>query len=461
MKIILINPINRSYVIMPSLGLGYLASELIKDKNEVKILNCLKENMTFDSFESFVRKEHYDVYGFQMFSYDFSSIKKHLEIVKSLNPSAITVIGGAHPSGDPYGVLKSLDKADFAFYGEAEIGIRKLVQNLMSGNKNLNLEEIPGLIWRNGDDIVVNSREFVNDLDSLDFPAWELQRPEEYPRAPHGAFAKNFPTAPIIITRSCPFQCTFCAGKSISGRKLRKRSIDNAIEEIQYLHKKFNVKEIHIEDECFTIHKSLVLEFCDKLIKSKTGVTWGLPSGIRLDTIDRELLKIMEDAGCYSVAVGVEFGSQRILDLAKKNLTLELIRKKVALLNETKIKTTGFFMLGFPCETKKEIQSTIDMALQLDLDRAQFNNFMPLPGSELWDELEKKGMLSNVDFDKFFVHNVACVPEGMKESDMKRFQRKAYISFYLRPKIIIKLLKEITSITHLKHLFARFIDALK
>ncbi|MBU2529439.1 MAG: B12-binding domain-containing radical SAM protein [Elusimicrobia bacterium] len=461
MKIVLINPINRSYVVMPSIGLGYLARQLLKDKNEVKILNCLKEEMTFDTFEAFVRGEHYDVYGFQMFSYDFSSVKKHLEIVKFLNPKAITILGGAHPSGDPYGVLKSLDKADFAFYGEAEIGIRKLIQNLTGSGKNKNLQAIPGLIWRNDDEVVVNPREFVNDLDSLDFPAWDLQKPEEYPRAPHGAFAKNFPTAPIIITRSCPFQCAFCAGKSISGRKLRKRSVDNAIEEIKYLHKNFNVKEIHIEDECFTIHKSLVLEFCDKLIKSKTVVTWGLPSGIRLDTIDRELLKTMEEAGCYSVAVGVEFGSQRILNLAKKSITLELIKEKVALLNETKIKTTGFFMLGFPGETKEEIQSTIDLSLQLDLDRAQFNNFMPLPGSELWAELEKKGMLSNVDFDKFFVHNVACVPDGMKESDMKWFQRKAYISFYLRPKIIIKLLKEITSIAHLKHLVVRFIDALK
>jgi radical SAM superfamily enzyme YgiQ (UPF0313 family) len=461
MKIVLINPINRSYVVMPSLGLGYLASELLKDKHEVKILNCLKEKMTFESFESFVSKESYDIYGFQMFSYDFSSVKRHIEIVKTLNPKAIVIVGGAHPSGDPYGVLNALEKADFAFYGEAELGIRKLVQNLKSASKNTNLETIPGLIWRNSDEIVVNDREFVSNLDSLDFPAWHLQKPEEYPRAPHGAFAKNFPTAPIIITRSCPFQCTFCAGKSISGRKLRKRSIDNTIEEIKYLHKNFGVKEIHIEDECFTIHKDLVREFCAKLIKSKTGVTWGLPSGIRLDTVDRDLLKIMEDAGCYSVAVGVEFGSQRILDLAKKSLTLELIREKVALLSKTNIKVTGFFMMGFPGETKEEIQSTIDLSLELDLDRAQFNNFMPLPGSELWTELEKKGMLSNVDFDKFFVHNVACVPEGMKESDMKWFQRKAYISFYLRPKIIIKLLKEVTSFAHLKYLFTRFIDALR
>ncbi|MEA3307538.1 MAG: cobalamin-dependent protein, partial [Elusimicrobiota bacterium] len=262
MKITLINPINRSYVVMPSLGLGYLAGQLLKDDHEVKILNCLKEKMTFEMFEAFVSERPHDIYGFQMFSYDFSSIKRHLDIIKSRNPKAVTILGGAHPSGDPYGVLKSLENADFAFYGEAEIGIRKLVKYLKGGADSGALKDVPGLIWRNEDKIVVNEREFVGDLDSLDYPAWELQKPQDYPRAPHGAFAKNFPTAPIIITRSCPFQCTFCAGKSISGRKLRKRSIDNTIEEIKYLHEKFNVKEIHIEDECFTIHKGLVLEFC-------------------------------------------------------------------------------------------------------------------------------------------------------------------------------------------------------
>ncbi len=460
MKIILINPINRSYVIMPSLGLGYLASELLKDKHEVRILNCLKEKLTYASFADLVRKEPFDIYGFQMFSYDFSSLKKHLEIVKSINPAAVTVAGGAHPSGDPAGTLKALKDLDFAFRGEAEIGFRKLAGHLAAGGLDKDRAGVPGLIWRDGKEVKVNPPGLVEDLDSLSFPAWDLQRPDEYPRAPHGAFAKNFPTAPLIITRSCPFQCTFCAGKSISGTRLRKRSIDNVIAEIEYLSDNFGVREIHIEDECFTIHKALVLEFCGKLSRSRAKVTWGLPSGIRLDSIDRDMLRVMEEAGCYSVAVGVEFGSQRILDLAKKKLTLQMIREKVALLNETKLKVTGFFMLGFPGETKEEMQATIDLALELDLDRAQFNNFMPLPGSELWDELEEKGLLGNIDFDKFFVHNVAY-SGTVSPQELKRLQRKAYLRFYLRPGIIFKLIKEVTSLGHLNYLFTRFIDAVK
>ena len=446
---------------MPSLGLGYLASVLRKDKNEVWILNCLKEKMTYKTFENFIHSEHFDIYGLQMFSYDWDSIRKHLEIIKASNPSAITVVGGPHPSGDPTGTLKSLHNADFAFQGEAEIGLRKFIQQL-NDNHSQDWSDISGLVWRGEDNkIFANPVEVVSDLDSLGFPAWDLQRPTEFPRAPHGAFAKNFPTAPMIITRGCPFQCTFCAGKSISGNKLRKRSIDHVLEEINYLTGKFNVKEIHLEDECFTVHKSLVMEFCEKLLAHNVGISWGLPSGIRLDTLDREMLKQMARAGCYSVSIGIEFGSQRVLDLAKKKLTLEMIREKIALLNETDIKTTGFFLLGLPGETKEDIQATIDFSLELNLDRVQYNNFMPLPGSELWDELQNRGLLKNINLNKLFVHDVAYVPKGMKASSLKWFQRKAYLMFYLRPTTIIRLLREITSLEHLKCLLSRFLDAMK
>lgn len=168
----------------------------------------------------------------------------------------------------------------------------------------------------------------------------------------------------------------------------------------------------------------------------------------------------MEEAGCYSLAVGIEFGSQRIHDLTKKGLTISLIEEKLALLAKTKIKVTGFFLMGIPGETKSEILSTVNLALKLDLDRAQFNNFMPLPGSALWSSLEKSNMLTNIKWDRFFVHDVSFPPEGMSEKELKNIQRLAYLKFYLRPKTIYKLLKEIRSFRHSKMLLNRFFDAL-
>lgn len=468
MNILLTIPFNRSYVVMPSLGLGYLAAILCKLGHNVVILNCIKENFSLGNFKNYIFTQNFDLVCFQMFSYDLNIIKEYLEIIKLKIPSPVVIIGGPHPSGDPFGVLNDLGKVDFAFQGEAEIGLQKLVE-ILNNVKDLSdsdiddmiFSSIPGLIWKNKGEIIVNKPGFVDDLDSLDFPAWNLQNPRSFPYAPHGAFARSFPTAPLIITRGCPYTCTFCAGKSISGRKIRKRSIKNVIDEIKYLKNKYEVKEIMIEDECFTAHKNLVKEFCESLLSENLKISWSLPSGVRIDTLDKELLTIMEKAGCYSLAVGIEFGSQRILDLTKKHLNLEIIKEKIELFKNINIKVTGFFMMGVPGEKKEDIRKTINIALELPLNRAQFNNFMPLPGSELWDELKSKGELNTINWDKFFVHDVAFTPDGITEKEMKLLQREAYLRFYLRPSILFGIFKEIKSFSHVFYLLNRFFDAMK
>lgn len=467
MKILFVVPINRTYVIAPLLGLGYLAS-IARKKHDVTILDCKKEKMDYDNFTAYIKKNHFDLIGFQLFTYDLNSVKKHIEIIKSINDKCIVVAGGSHPSGSPRGTLEYLKDLDFAFRGESEVGFEKFIDFLEDeGNKDIRhkferLRNIPGLVFRSENaEIIANEPEYVQDLDSLDFPSWDLMNPLEYPEAPHGAFCKQFPVAPIIITRGCPNLCTFCAGKAISGSKIRKRSIDNVMAEIRYLQEHFGIKELLIEDENFTLHKDLLSEFCTKLIDSGMGLSWGFPSGVRLDTLDEKGLKLMEQAGCYSVSVGIEFGSQRIHDLTRKNLTIEKIEEKIKLLAKTNIKVTGFFLMGIPGETKEDILQTVKLALKLDLDRVQINNFMPLPGSQLWRSLEEEGLLNQIDWDRFFVHDVAFPPKGVSSKDLKNIQRNAYMRFYLRPRVLKNLLSEIRSFRHFRFLLKRFLDAMK
>ena len=457
MKILLMLPINRSYVIMPSLGLGYVGAILRKEGHDVKMIHCLKEKFTFVDFEKYINENDFDIIGIQMFTFDVSPVKTHLDIIKRLKPNTITVLGGYHPSGDPEGVLKSFPKADFAFVSEVEIAFPEFLKQLQK--KKPNFTEVPNLIWRKNDKIIVNPIKIVEHLDTIPFPAWDLMDPRTYPKSPHGGFFKSFPTAPIIITRGCPMLCTFCAGKSITTKHIRKRSADNVIGEIKFLKNNFGVNDFLIEDENFTLHSNLVMEFCDKLLKEDLKITWSCPSGVRLDTLNEEMLSMMEKSGCHSLSVGVEFGSQRIHDLTKKNLTLEIIKEKVSLFKKFNIRTTGFFMFGIPGETKEEMIETIKFAKSLDINRAQFNNFMPLPGSFLYSELLKKGVKS-IDFDHFFVHDVGYIPEGMSRKQMKDIQRRAYLEFYLRPKIILGLLKDITSFEQFLLLIRRFFDAL-
>ncbi len=450
-------PINRSYVITPSLGLGYIASVLRSCGHEIEILHCNKEKFSFNDFEDYIQRKTFDFIGIQMFTFDFNSVKRHLAIIKKHKPSTMTILGGYHPSGDPVEILTMLPQADFAFISEVEIAFPSFLEEMKKIAPVLS--SVPNLVWRDGEKSVVNAPKLVDDLDEIPFPAWDLMDPRTYPEAPHGGFFKSFPTAPIVITRGCPMECTFCAGKSITSKKIRKRSAANVIEEIKLLKEKYGVNDFLIEDENFTLHKSLVHEFCGQLISQQLKITWSCPSGVRLDTLDLDTLKMMERSGCHSLAVGVEFGSQRIHDLTKKNLTLETIKERVALFQHVKIKVTGFFMFGIPGETEQEMVQTIQFAKSLNLDRAQFNNFMPLPGSALYTQLKSEGMRS-IDYDHFFVHAVSYAPQGMTRKQVKNIQRRAYLEFYLRPKIMWGLLREITSWKHLWRLVIRFIDGL-
>ncbi|MDO8593091.1 MAG: radical SAM protein [bacterium] len=458
MKILLIIPRNRSYQIMPSLGLGYIASVLRTSGHEVKILHCLKEKFSFTDFSEYIKNNDFSVIGIQMFTFDITPVKKYLAIIKQLKPGAIAILGGPHPSGDPDGVLKTFPDADFAFRGEVEIGLPAFLREIIKARPNF--PSVPNLIWRNRDKIEINPIEVVDNLDEIPFPAWDLMDPRTYPEAPHGGFFKSFPTAPIIITRGCPMQCTFCSGKSVTTKKIRARSAENVIAEIKLLKEAYGANDFLIEDENFTLHRGLVYEFCHKLLEEKLNITWSCPSGVRLDTLDLDMLRLMEKSGCYSLSVGIEFGSQRIHDLTKKHLTIATIKAKIALLAQTGIKVTGFFMFGIPGETKAEMLETIKLAKELNIQRAQFNNFMPLPGSQLYDQLKQQG-LDAIDYDHFFVHDVGFVPEGLTRREIKNLQRRAYLEFYLRPKILIGALNEITSFKQFYRLMKRFFDALR
>ena len=471
MKVLLVSPINRTYVIMPNLGLGYLASALREKGHIVSMLHCMKEKMDYNQYETFLKNKEFDAVGFQLFSYDLDSVKKHLAILKKILPSAFVILGGPHPSAAPSHTMEYLKDADFAFCGEADTGLPELINKIPLlfkkplakdgfGPQEI-LKSIPGLIWRHDGEIIVNEKKYVENLDELAFPSWDLMDPREYPEAPHGAFTKNFPVAPMIITRGCPFSCTFCAGHTVSGKKVRKRTIPNVMAEIEYLMSNFGVKEITLEDENFTLHKDLVEEFCNELLKRSWAITWSCPSGVRLDTLSPKLLSLMEKSGCYSFGIGIESGSQRMLDAFHKQLTVEKIKEQMDILKKTKIKTTGFFLLGYPSETEKSLIETIEFAKALPIHRAQFNNFMPLPGSEIYNTLKREGLLNGVEWGKFFVHDVAYVPDGLSRKQLKRFRQKAYLEFYFRPRILLNILREIKSFKHLKYLLRRFIDSLR
>ncbi|MDD5687887.1 MAG: radical SAM protein [Elusimicrobia bacterium] len=452
MKILLVKPYNVSDHIQPSLGLGYLANSIRKE-HDVEILDCIKENIKIEGLVKYIENKLPDVIGFQFYTYDFNFIKEAIEKIKERFPAITIVVGGPHPSSCGIEVLEQMKNIDFAFQGEAE----KSFPEFLSGfsKKSNDFSKVSGLLWRKNGQVIANSSVVCDNIDELGFPAWDLIHPETYPEAQHGAFFKNFPIAPIITTRGCPFGCTFCAAHKTTGRKLRMRSAESVVSEIKLLYDKFNIREIHIVDDNFTLNKEHAKSILKKLKQSNLKISLAVPNGIRLGTLDTELLSLMKEVGCYLVSVGIESGSDRILKLMKKNLTVDVIKKEVNFIKSFGFDIAGFFIMGFPDETEEDIRKTISLAKKLPLVRANFFTFLPLPGTEIYSELEKTGELKNIDWGKFLFTAASYVPKGLTRNKLKKLQREAFLSFFLRPKIIIKNIMAIKSFKHFKFLLRR------
>lgn len=456
MKVLLVKPYNKSDHIQPSLGLGYLAQAVRKD-HDVRILDCIKERVDARKLSDVIKSYKPDVVGLQCYTFDLGFIDSALKAAKEHDRGIVTVVGGPHPSASSAEMMEVFkDRLDFCFTGEAEIGLPKLLDHLNRGD--VNYDSIPGLVWRDGTGYRANPKVVLEDLDSIPMPAWDLIRPETYPESQHGAFFKQFPIAPVMVTRGCPYPCTFCAGKVVSGKKIRRRSIDTVLNELVYLNKERGIKEFHIIDDNFTFDMDYAKEFLRRLKALNLGMTWAVPNGVRMDALDEELLSLMKETGLYIISLGIESGSDRILGAMKKHLTIPKIRECVARINNAGIDVSGFFIVGFPGETVESIKDTIKLSLELKLVRANFFTYLPFPGSESYELLKRGGFLKDMDWEHFYFMNASYTPEGISRKELKNLQRLAFASFYFRPRIIWYNIRSIQSLRHLMFLMKRFFN---
>jgi len=346
-----------------------------------------------------------------------------------------TVIGGPHTIANPVQALIQ-SGADVACIGEGEIVLHELVEGK-------DPSQIEGIVyWKDGKPVRTSPQPtFYPDIDDFGQPAWDLIDPRSYPKAPHGMIARRFPLAPIITSRGCPYSCTYCSAPITAGKKMRWRSVGAVVDEMEMLRHKYGVREIQIEDDNFTIKRARVFEFCEALLRKNLDVIWSLPNGVRIDRLDPEMLALMKRSGCYLMSLGIESATQRILDLVKKHLNVELVRKVVGLVSDAGIESCGFFMIGFPTETREEIQKTVDFALSLPLSRANFTKVTPLPGTELyelWKQEYSQG--EEVDWSTFNFYTFNPKMANVSSEELSTIQRRANRKFYLKPSTIFCLI---------------------
>lgn len=409
--------------IVPPLGLAYMAAVLEKNNFDVKICDFLIDGQ----LEGVSYKEKFLRYGLsddeikneiKIFSPDlvgvsclFSAKEMDLlnvcRIVKEINQKIITVAGGAHPTMKYNEVLKDIN-LDFVIMGEGEYSFLNLVNSL---NNESDLSQVDGLAYKNRNEILLNPKtNYIENLDELPLPARHLLKMQKYinTSSPHSGVRRH-PFTSMITSRGCPYRCTFCVIRNIWGGKARFRSAGNVLMEIEHLIKTYEIKEVHFEDDNITADNQRAKELFSGIINNNWDLNLSSPSGLAVSTLDEDLLLLMKKAGYFSITIAIESGDPDVLKLMRKPVNLERVKVVVDAARKVGLKIKGFFILGYPGETKAQMQKTIDFAISIGLDWSLFFVATSIPGSELESVCNEKGYFvdKNLDYVKqFYVSNI-------------------------------------------------------
>lgn len=460
MKTLLINPF---YIVpgswMPGGGIGeplaleYLAAVTATD-HKVRILDCIGEfpyqykalpnNMfhvgaSLGQIRTIITNWHPDIIGVTSpFTTQIPAVYSIMDLVKEIDKSIITVVGGCAVSCYPVQTLEENKNINIVVVGEGELTFKELLDREAES-----LDKIDGIVYRNGDQIIINSpRQLIENLDEIPFPRRDLipfkyySMPRILADAPmhervkiiidwlrfgkhrtktlfnkvykslsrHDFLAPFWklsygPRANILTSRGCPFSCSFCAIRNVWGHTYRMRSAENVLDEITLLYEKYNVRHFGIEDDNFNVSKKRTIAICKGIIDRGLDVTFRADSGVYLSTCDEETLSLMKRAGFHELYFGIESGNQEILKtVINKKINLKQVEGVARLCKKLGIVSGGFFMIGVPGETKETMEETVKFAIDSELDRIRMYTYQPFSGSKLYEDCKKNRWIPD-DFD--------------------------------------------------------------
>ncbi len=435
--VLLINPLDKGHVTnglglrIPPLNLMYLAAALEKASMSVKIFDDDLYQVGSLKMASLASKIDPMILGVTATTATIKNALKYVKYIKNLLPNTLTVMGGPHPTFIPEGTLKAEDTLDVVVVGEGEETLTEVAEEYKK-NEFKTLGNVKGIFYRdNGKINATSPRPLIKNLDDLPFPARHLIPFKEYKTSKSQAGG-------MITSRGCVFSCNYCSSSLIMGKKFRSRSPENVVDELEELVYRYDVSDIAFLDDIFMLNKPRAIAVADE-IKNR-GLDISFVTSSRVDTVNQELLECLKNAGMSTLYCGVESGSQRVLDLMGKGITLKQAEDAIKVAKKVDISVLGSFILGYPGETAEEMDQTIDFSIKLDPDYSQFSILTPFPGTPIYYELKKKELLDTEDWNKYTVLDSVVNYEklGLSKKQVERKLGKAYLKFYTRPKYLIK-----------------------
>jgi radical SAM superfamily enzyme YgiQ (UPF0313 family) len=403
------------------IGLGYLGAVLEKKGYEVDVIDCQLLKLSSEGFRSEIIKRQPNVVGVTSSTLTYQNALKLVKIAKEACPNCITVAGGPHVTFWDDKALQECPELDVVVRKEGENTLSELVQRIEAGQSYY---DVIGTTCRKNGKIVKNpDRPYIEDLDSLPFPSrhlWPMERFRQYEDILY-----------LATSRGCVYWCEFCSTVRMHGRKYRMRSPKNVVDELEFLHKTYNISKFTFCDDAFTVDQPRTETLCNEILKRGLKIEWNC--GTRVDMLTRDLLVKMKEAGCVSVWFGVESGSQQVLDAMKKGITPELTMKVLGWVREVGIKPVPNVILGFPGETKESAWETIKFVEKIAPDEVGFYNVAtPFPGTPMYDTVKEKGWLRVTDFDMYDTTHPIFETPWLSMKDLGKLREGAFHHFYLR-----------------------------
>lgn len=450
MKVLLLNPPtqdNKKFIregrctqeqgvwatLWPPVSLATVGAVLEHNGFQARIIDCPASEVTWEKLGEVIKEFSPQLV---IWSTGTPSIDNDLSLaafIKKINSTTVTAVFGTHVTALDRRCMDEYLQLDFILRNEPELTALDLVRAVQDRKP---FDTIAGLTFRSGaGEIISNpSRPFIEDLDSLPYPAWHLIDTSRY-RLPFS----NEQFLIIAPLRGCPFNCSFCTCQTYYGKKLRKRRVENVIKEIEYDIAQFSVKNFFVWAETFVVDKHYVEQLCRAIIAQRLAISWTCNS--RVDTVDAALLKLMKQAGCWMISFGIESAEQTILDEVQKETTIEQARDAVRWAHDAGIKAVGHIIFGLPGETAATIKKTMRYAKKLGLDLAQFYCAVPFPGSALYERACKEGWIHDSDFSHFKQDNAVMELPTITAKAVNQYRTHAYRDFYFDPRNMINVAK--------------------
>lgn len=433
------------------LGLAYLAAAIKKsNKHNVEIIDAEALQYTNEKLIEYLKVSKPTIIGISSLTPNYIKAKEIINIIKSNIENIKIIMGGPHITIFPKETLEENENIDYGVLGEGEITLLELLDCIE--NKR-DISKVKGIVYRKDQKIhITKPRPYIKNIDEVPIPARDLLDMKRYRPAP--TYYRKLPSYITLTSRGCPYRCSYCS--KIFGSIYRFHSIERVLEEIEELIIRYKTKEIIFRDDTFTINKKFVTELCNKIINKGINKKIKWTCMTRVNLVDEKLLKLMKKAGCWSIHYGIESGSQRLLNLIQKDITIKEIKNAVKWTKKAGIEVKAFFMIGLPTETREETLQTIEFMKELNVDWVQVTITVPYPGTELFEIAKKEETLKSTNWEDYQTwagwsnKELVYTPKGRDAKELKELQRKAMREFYLRPRFIMKQFKNLNSWNNIK-----------